>query len=143
MFFFDLITLSSIISLEQQGLFTTFTSVNVVSGAGEGIIAIIEEWNLLVDLLMKVVILLSYNRGLITELMGKMTIENKAYQGVASITLRLWRQQTITNGIQQKKSVAIMVEIFRCICNSALFFFFLLPFVSSLEDLVVMKLMKK
>ena len=64
-----------------------FTSGNVVSG--EGITSFIKVEVLFVDLVMKLEISLSYNRGLIIELMGKITIENKAYQSIASITSRV------------------------------------------------------
>ena len=53
----------------------------------------------------------SYSRGLITELMGRITIENTEYQGVASITSREWRTQMIMNGTQQMKLLPIIVAI--------------------------------
>ena len=67
------------------------------------------------NLLITDVILLSYNRGLMTELIGKMMIENRAYHGEASITPSVWRKQTVMNGIQQRKSEVLMREIFLCI----------------------------
>ena len=56
----------------------------------------------------KLVIVLSYRSGLIIELMGKIVKEKIAYQGVASTTARVCRQQTVINGTQQRKSVTMM-----------------------------------
>ena len=76
-----------------------------------------------------------------TELIGKMMIENRAYHGEASITPSVWRKQTVMNGIQQRKSVAMMIEIFRCI-----FLFLLLiisfpgPCVNSCDDFTEIRL---
>jgi Ca2+/Na+ antiporter len=47
-----------------------------------------------------------------TEFMGRMIIENTLYQGLASMIFRECRIQMIMKGIQQRKSVAIMMLIF-------------------------------
>ena len=103
-----------------------------------------DDWILAIALQTKLAIVSSYSSGLITELMGKMMIENKAYQGVASITSRVWRQQTVTKGTQQQKSVAIIIEIFRCNFAFRSFTDLLsLPCVNkSFDDLVDIRLME-
>ena len=55
----------------------------------------------------------SCKNGLMTEFIGKITMENMLYQGVALITSKEWRTHTTMNGIQQKKSVVMMMAILR------------------------------
>ena len=57
----------------------------------------------------------SYISGFITELIGRIIIENKLYQGVASSTSRECKTQITMKGIQQRKSVVIMMVIFKFI----------------------------
>ena len=137
------VTSISRISFEQQGLFTLGSTFIILFSTLVHIGLIIDaiaDWSLTIHLLIKLVILSSYKMGFITELIGKMTIENSAYQGVASKTSREWRQQTITNGTQQKKSVATIIEI--CCCLFLFLFFAFSIFVNLLEDWVEIKLMK-
>ena len=53
--------------------------------------------------------MLSYNKGLMTEFIGRIIIEKTGYQDVASMTSPKCRIQTIVKGIQHKKSVTIIV----------------------------------
>ena len=64
--------------------------------------------------------------------MGKMTIENREYHFVPSITCSECRKQRIMNGNQQMKSVAIMRAIFLLI---------VLSFLTLFADLMVRKSM--
>ena len=56
----------------------------------------------------------SYRNGLMTEFIGRMRMEKKGYQGVASISSSKCNNDTKPSGIQQKKSVMMMAEIFHC-----------------------------
>ena len=49
-----------------------------------------------------------------TELKGRIIIENKGYHEEASITSKKCSRHTTINGIQQRKSVAMMIEILVC-----------------------------
>ena len=46
--------------------------------------------------------------------MGRIIIEKKGYQFDAFTTSERWRNETMLNGTQQKKSVRIIAEIFAC-----------------------------
>ena len=49
---------------------------------------------------------------MITELMGMIRIEKKGYQVEAFMASERCRKETMLKGIQQKKSVKIIAEIF-------------------------------
>ena len=49
-----------------------------------------------------------------TEFIGRMRMEKKGYHGEASISSIKCNNATKLSGIQQKKSVIIMAEIFHC-----------------------------
>ena len=70
-----------------------------------------------------------------TELSGKITIEKRGYQAEASITSEKCSKHTTRNGIQQRKSVAMMIEILVCNLRS-LFRFLEVLETTSPEDLV-------
>ena len=53
----------------------------------------------------------SYRSGFITEFIGRITIENMLYQGVASITSKEWRMHIKMKGTQHRKSVVMMMAI--------------------------------
>ena len=55
-----------------------------------------------------------YSRGFMTELRGKIIIENRGYQEEASIISKKCSRHTTMNGTQQRKSVAIIADIFVC-----------------------------
>ena len=86
------------------------------------------------------VMVVSSTRGFIMEFIGRIIIENSAYQGVASITPAVCRLHIITNGIQQQKSVAMIRET--CLFRSFFLVFLLLFFIFS-EDLVEAALMNR
>ena len=52
-----------------------------------------------------------YSSGLMTELKGRIIIENTGYHEGAFITSKKCNKQTTENRIQQKKSVAMMMDI--------------------------------
>ena len=56
----------------------------------------------------------SYRTGLITEFIGKIRIDNRAYYGDPSISPMVSRKHMMINGTQQRKSVRIMTDIFLC-----------------------------
>ena len=47
-----------------------------------------------------------------TEFMGKIKIDIRAYHGDASSTPVVWSKQMMINGTQQRKSVRIMIDTF-------------------------------
>ena len=56
----------------------------------------------------------SYNRGLITELIGNMMLEKSGYHIVASTAPPKWKKHTKVKGIQQRKSVNIIALTLAC-----------------------------
>ena len=79
----------------------------------------------------------------IQEKIGRIIIENRLYQGVASIIANEWKIKIIMKGIQQMKSVVMIRNIFLFI-RRLLFKIFLLvfDFMSLLDDLLDMKQME-
>ena len=61
-----------------------------------------------------------YSSGLMTELKGRIIIENTGYHGEAFITSKKCNRHTTENGIQQRKSVAMMMDILVCNFRSLL-----------------------
>ena len=81
------------ISFEEQGFISTCTefptTLSPTTATGVIILLVLIDRSIIVvALLMKLVIVTSYSRGFMTELMGSITMENRAYQGVASRTSR-------------------------------------------------------
>ena len=79
----------------------------------------------------------------IQEKIGRIIIENRLYQGVASIIANEWKIKIIMKGIQQMKSVVMIRNIFLFI-RRLLFKIFLLvfDFMSLLDDLLDMRQME-
>ena len=82
-----------------------------------------------------------------TELIGRIIIEKRLYQGVASRIANEWKIQTIMKGIQQIKSVVMIRNIFlfirRFLFKISLLIFDFMRLFDDLRDMMPMEIYER